>query len=63
MKVEISKNQEFSTLWNLTSCKKAKKTNDGKYENFCDGQTDRQTDTTDFKGHNVCPKRMWILTG
>ena len=21
-----------------------------------DGQTDRQTDTTDFKGHNVCPK-------
>ena len=29
----------FSTPVTLTSCKKSKKTNDGKYENFCDGQT------------------------
>ena len=31
-------------IWNrLTCCKKSEKTNGGKYENFCDGQTDGLT--------------------
>ena len=34
----------FSTPLTLTLCNKSKKTNDGKYENFCHGQTDGRTD-------------------
>ena len=38
-------------IWNrLTCCKKSEKTNGGKYENFCDGRTDRLTDGGYFKG-------------
>ena len=34
----------FYIYQSLTSCKKSRKSNDGKYENFWDRQTDRQTD-------------------
>ena len=38
-------------IWNrLTCCKKSEKSNDGKYENFCHRQTDRQTDGAGFIG-------------
>ena len=44
----------FFTPWTLTSCKKSKKTNEGKYENFCcrrtDGRKDRQSDRAGFQG-------------
>ena len=32
----------------LTSCEFSEKSNDGKYENFCHGLTDRQTDGAGF---------------
>ena len=37
----------------LTCCKKSEKSDDWKYENFCDGQPDRQTDGGNFKGPKV----------
>ena len=38
----------FYIYQSLTSCKKSRKSNDGKYENFWDGQTDRRTDGGGF---------------
>ena len=39
----------FSTYLRATSCQKSKRSYGGKYENFCDGRTDRRTSTTTMK--------------
>ena len=44
----------------LTCCKKSEKSNDGKYDNFCDGRTDGQKDRlteANLKDQSVGPKR------
>ena len=46
--------------WNrLTCCKKSEKSNDGKYENFCHGQTDGQTDGPGYIGPEGGSKNLF----
>ena len=52
----------FYIWYRLTCCKKSEKTNGGKYDNFCDrqtdGLTDRQTDGGKFKGPKCWSKKI-----
>ena len=48
--------------WNrLTCCKKAKKSYGGKYENFCHGQTDWQTEGPGYIGPEGGSKKPVFL--